>query len=567
MPRAASPPVNITGPLKGPSVVIIGGGVAGMATGCYLQMNGFNTHILERHKLPGGCCTAWERDGYVFDYCIEWLLGSGTGNAANQVWQELGALAGKEVKDFELFNRVMASDGQYIDFYNNPDKLQAHLLALAPDDAKAINDFCNAIRGFLKVDLYPELTPKPLQSWRQKLALLAKVLPSFMLFWRTGATSLEKFAERLKHPFLKQAMPFIFFQDHECFPILPYVYNMAEAHKGNAGFPEGGSLGLSRSIEKRYLSLGGQITYGVKAQKILTKTMGDGSHHDQAYGVELKNGKRYLADYVVSAADGHTTLYGMLEGRYMSENLTKLYTQLLHRKELVYPGVVSVFVGFKGEVGQTEPHSTTFLLDDNHAQTLPGCMQKSVLLQHRSRFANGFAPPGCSIIHLTYLSDFAPWQQWRSDNKPFYKSQKLTIERWVRNFLEDRYPGINHQIEVVEVATPVTQKRYTGNTQGSILAWKAFTEAEDLANNIIAKERMQLPNLRHFFMAGQWVGGGGLIRAALSGRYVAQYLCAQTQRPFKASIAPPPQVPWHNSEWRLHQRKKLTTTAMPVAEI
>ena len=52
--------------------------------------------------------------------------------------------------------------------------------------------------------------------------------------------------------------------------------------KGNAGFPQGGSLGLAKSIEQRYLALGGQISYGVKATKILVQ-------EGRATGVQLKN--------------------------------------------------------------------------------------------------------------------------------------------------------------------------------------------------------------------------------------------------------------------------------------
>ena len=60
-------------------IIIIGAGVAGLATGCYAQMNGYSSHIFEMHDLPGGLCTAWERRGYVFDGCIHYLYGSGPG--------------------------------------------------------------------------------------------------------------------------------------------------------------------------------------------------------------------------------------------------------------------------------------------------------------------------------------------------------------------------------------------------------------------------------------------------------------------------------------------------------
>jgi len=35
--------------------------MAGLAAGCYGQMNGYETEIYELHNLPGGVCTAWER--------------------------------------------------------------------------------------------------------------------------------------------------------------------------------------------------------------------------------------------------------------------------------------------------------------------------------------------------------------------------------------------------------------------------------------------------------------------------------------------------------------------------
>ena len=51
----AVPPLSE--PAAGPAprkVIIIGAGVAGLSCGCYLQMNGIPTEILEASLLPGG---------------------------------------------------------------------------------------------------------------------------------------------------------------------------------------------------------------------------------------------------------------------------------------------------------------------------------------------------------------------------------------------------------------------------------------------------------------------------------------------------------------------------------
>ena len=36
------------------SVIVIGGGIAGLASGIYAQANGYDTTVFEMHTLPGG---------------------------------------------------------------------------------------------------------------------------------------------------------------------------------------------------------------------------------------------------------------------------------------------------------------------------------------------------------------------------------------------------------------------------------------------------------------------------------------------------------------------------------
>ncbi|APU15627.1 MULTISPECIES: phytoene desaturase family protein [Actinoalloteichus] len=520
-----------------PRVLVIGAGVAGMSTGCYAQMSGMETRILEKHVLPGGCCTAWSRDGYIFDYCIEWLIGTAEGNDANQVWRELGALDGKTMRNFPVFNKVVDSDGRSVTFYNDPDRLEAHLLAISPADRKLIQQFCRDLRRFIAIDLYPFLTPPPLESVGQKLKKLRTVLPAFRLFWRTAATQMHTFADRFTDPLLRKAFRNIFFQDPEDFPLLPFLFNMASAHNDNAGFPQGGSLGLARSIEERYTSLGGDITYRARVGRILVED-------DRAIGVELKGGQRLYADHIVAACDGRTTIYDLLEGHYTGPTIDRLYDELLTRPGTLFPAVVSAFVGIEGDFHPDQMHSTTYLLSDEEAAELPGALQNSVVVQLRSQYSDGFAPEGKSVIHCTYFSDYSYWKTLRTSNRREYWAQKRRLADFVRNLLARRMPDLADRIELVDVATPATTNRYTGNYDGSILAWKAFSDADDLAAKLINKEHMRLPGLHGFSMAGQWVGLGGLIRAASTGRFVTQFLCEELGLEFQAWESPAGE-PWH----------------------
>ncbi|MFI8436071.1 phytoene desaturase family protein [Streptomyces sp. NPDC079020] len=525
-----------------PRVIVIGAGVAGLSTGCYAQMSGLRTRIFEKHVLPGGCCTAWARDGYIFDYCIEWLIGTADGNDANQVWRELGALDGKTITNFELFNRVVDEDGRSVTFYNDPARLERHLLGVSPADARLIRSFCRDLRRFTEIELYPFLTAPALRTVRERAALLRTVLPAFRLFWRSAATPMHRFADRFEDPLLRRAFRNIFFQDPEDFPLLPYLFNMASAHHHNAGFPQGGSLGLARSIEERYTGLGGTITYRARTEKVLVE-------NGRAIGVELRNGRRYYADHVVSACDGHTTIYGLLGGRYTGPRIDRLYEDLLKRPGALFPAVVSAFVGIRGDYApDDDAHSTTYLLSDEDAAELPGALQNSLVVQLRSRYSDGFAPPGKSVVHCTYFSDFAYWKELRTTDRKAYWAQKRKVADFVRRFLERLRPGTGRLIELVDVASPATTKRYTGNHNGSILAWKAFSDADDVAADLVGKDRMRLPGLSGFSMAGQWVGMGGLIRAASTGRFATQYLCEELGVEFTAWESKGTE-PWHSGKF------------------
>jgi phytoene dehydrogenase-like protein len=525
------------GPARRPRILVVGAGLAGLATGCYAQMSGMDTLVLEKHVLPGGCCTAWSRQGYIFDYCIDWLIGTAPGNDAHTIWRELGALDGKSVRSFELFNRVVGADGRTVTFYNDPDRLERHLLEVSPRDEALIRAFCRDLRRFTELDLYPFLKPTSLMSLREKARLARVILPAFRLFWRTGATSMHSFCEKLQDPLLRRALPNMLMQDHVVFPLLPYLFNLAAAYNGNAGFPQGGSLALARSIERRYERLGGTVLYRKRVARVLVED-------DRATGVELRDGTRLYADHVVSACDGYTTVYRLLEGRYVGRRVDRLYRDLLHKPGVVYPGGVSVAVGLEGPMPADEPHCTTYLLSDEDAAALPAVMQGSIVVQIRSHYSDGFAPGGGSVVQCSYFSDFDHWKRLRTTDRRAYWAEKEKVAAFVRSFLERRYPGIGDRIQTLTVATPATTERYTGNHRGSILAWMAFTDAESLAAKIVNKDRMSLPGLEGFSMVGQWVGGGGLIRVAATGRFAAQYLCREYGLPFTPTESDDDQ-PWH----------------------
>ena len=171
------------------SVIIIGAGMAGLAAGCYAQMNGYQSHIFELHDLPGGLCTAWARKGYTFDGCLHYLYGSGEGQPFNHVWQELGAVQGRRFIHLDQYQTLVDDAGRMFSVYCDPDRLEQHMLDLSPTDADAIHDLADGVRQFLEFDLsVMSEKPRQLMDGKEGLALGRRMLP-YVPAWPAGAWS------------------------------------------------------------------------------------------------------------------------------------------------------------------------------------------------------------------------------------------------------------------------------------------------------------------------------------------------------------------------------------------
>ncbi|MFG2226252.1 phytoene desaturase family protein [Streptomyces sp. NPDC048644] len=538
-------------------MIIIGAGLGGLSTGCYAQMNGYRTRILEMHEIPGGCCTAWERGDFTLDCCISWLLGSGPGNEMHQIWLELGALQGKEVRHFDVFNIVRGQDGRAVHFYSDPDRLEAHLTAISPADAKLIRRFCQALRKFRKcLEVYPFLKPVGLMGTVERWRMLASFIPYFNTI-RTSITELmTDFSAKFQDPLLREAFNFILYEKHPAFPVLPFLFQLASHANLSAGVPEGGSLGLAESIEQRYRRLGGEVTYNAKVEEILVED-------DRAIGVRLSDGQEVYADIVVSACDGYTTTMKFLKGRYLNETYRHLYTETIHEPGMVFPGYFTLFLGLRRPFPEGEP-CTTYLLDEDMAAELTGIRHPSINVQFRNRHYPELSPEETTVVYATYFCDIAPWRALDEGaeqisrtrggqevhtlpvrhGRGYYAAKRRARMALVR-FLEERYPGIEDAIAVRDVSSPLTQVRYTGNYNGTVLGWQPFVESGETLEELIKKHGPGLPGLANFYQSGVWATTGGLIRAAAAGRHVMQFICRDDGRPFTASVDETGPLPTH----------------------
>lgn len=496
-------------------IIIIGAGIAGLSAGCYAQMNGYRSEIMEMHNLPGGLCTAWKRQGYTFDGCIHYLFGSGENQPFHYMWEELGAVQGRKFVNHDEFMRVIAPSGQTLIVYTDPDRLEHHLLDLSPQDSKLIKQFCAGIWDFTEFDLsLLQQKPKNLMTWGDWWRLTRKMLPFMGLLNQWGHISAQEFAQGFHDPFLRSAIPHMF-----AWPSIPMMVGMsllAYMYNKNAGFPIGGSLEFARSLEQRYLQLGGKVHYSAQVERVLVE-------NNQAVGVRLYDNREYFAGRVISAGDGRGTIFNLLGGKYLNQKIKKLYDG-----HLPVHSQLQVSLGVNRDLSQ-EPHWVTHLLET--PILIAGENRYEIGVKHYC-FDPSLAPPGKSVMMVMLNTPYDYWQ--RIYGRSIYNAEQIQESQILIDQLAEFYPGIKADIEYVDVATPLSYERYTGNWQGSSCGWLLTKETMGL---MIAGIEKKLPGLDNFYMIGQWLEPGGSVPVvAMSGRNIIQQICHEDKREFVTTV-------------------------------
>ncbi len=488
------------------SILIIGAGLAGLSTGCYGQMNGYKTKIFEMQAKPGGVCVSWQRKGYTFDYTLHNLFGTTPNSLDNKLWRELGAFRGLKTYRFEEFVQIEDTDGKVFTVYTNLDELERHMMRLAPNDKKKIGEFIKTCRRFGNYDIFAAMSG----GFRG----LISILPVLRPLMKYSKIAVEDFAQCFSDRFLQKAFPTILY-DVSGVPVLMPMIFLSALNKGDGGWPVGGSLALSKNIERRYTELGGEVAYRSKVVKIIVE-------NDKAIGVQLEDGSQHFSDVVISATDGYSTIFNMLDGKYVNDSIRVYYNS--------YPKTISfgfeVWYGVKRDLSG-EPHSLVLFQD---TPLMFERREYNRLDVEIFNFDPSLAPAGKTVVKVVLDSNYDYWRKI-SEDKNKYREEKKKIADMIAERLDKRFPGFKDQIEAVDVATPVSVEHWTAAYRGYCVPYSAPKElAKGVAKNGVSKT---LPRLQAFHMVGQWAGAlYSTNQVSQMGRDLIQQLCKKDKKEF-----------------------------------
>ena len=490
------------------SVIVIGAGLAGLSASCYAGMNGYDVKVFEHASRSGGVAATWKRKGYTIDGGIHFYMGIQPGSSIHELYRELGVYREDRFRVMGTYADFLYSDdGSRISVTRDPDRTAADLKALSPEDGRFIDDFFRGVKALGRKDVMRSLfKPPELTTLWDRIRNGASMWKTVKYFMGRYMLPVEEAVKGLKSPAVRWVFESMFL------PGVPLVFPMmllGALANGDLAVRTDGTAGFVGALEQRAKDLGAEIRYRATVEEILIE-------NDRAIGARLSNGEIQRADRVVSAADGYSTVYELLGGRYISKALQKAHETwpLFKPIVMIHYGVTRAF--------ENEPRFLVVKPKREVAAGRIGGAWSVTLFRH----SDGFAPLGRTLVQVMIESDWDYWRGLRDDIEAYQEEKKRVAEQ-VLAALSDVWPGIDGTVDMTDIATPYTWWRYTFNRKG---AYEGFMLTPERFSATIPR---RLPGLKNFVMAGQWTApGGGAVPSLLTGRHAAMIMCREDGKSF-----------------------------------
>ena len=442
-------------------VVVIGAGAGGLTAAGLLSKAGLQTVVLETQPQPGGYLAGFQRQGFQFNTSIQWLNHCDPGGFVYNIWRHLG---GKfpTCAPLTRIHRYKSDSFDYL-LSSNPIELQDCLIKDFPDDE-------SGIRAFFKDG---ERLGQRLNVLNSK-TMAKETMPFFerairslqMLFWaipifKHVRSPVEK---GLRRYFSTEGAQKIFCSQESFMSVMVPI---AWAFAGNfQTCPKGGSLTIALWLCDRIRSAGSKVLLNQRVERVLL------NGRKEATGVLLADGNSLRARYVIAACDVQMLYEKMLPNGCIPARLRKA----LHNAD-IYHSSFSIFLGLDcdaSSLGFGEEVLNLTRSDVLREDHMSGDPHRTIMIVTAPSVRDPSLAPegkGTVMIHCPAYLDYE--DNWKTGEGLARGEAYRELKKKFADILLDRIektfaPGLRKHIEVMEIATPVTYWRYTGNTKGSI---------------------------------------------------------------------------------------------------
>ena len=480
--------------------LIIGAGIAGIATAIRLAIKGYQVDVFEANNYPGGKLSEFEQQGFRFDAGPSLFT-------MPQYVDELFTLAGKNPRDFfnyqklDVVCRYFYEDGTILNAYADEEQFAAEVNRETGESAGTVKKYFKNSANIYSITNHVFLERS---LHRLKTYLHGDTVRSVFRFPQIDAF---RSMHRANQSFFKDKRLTQFYNRYATYngsnpytaPATLNVIPHLEQHFG-AYFPEGGMYSIVSSLVKLAESLGVIFHYNSPVEEIILE-----KHIAQAIKVK---GELIPADIIVSNMDVWFTYHKLL----------KQHPHLFPKKILKQERSSSALIfywGINKQFARLNLHNIFFSNDykaefDHIWQQKNIYQDPSVYLNISSKYKPDDAPQGSENWFVMINAPANTGQDWDS----LIKSARQNIITKLSRILGE---DINSLILSESILDPRAIENKTSSYQGSLYGTSSNSQFAAFLRH--ANRSSSLKNL--YFCGGSVHPGGGIPLCLLSAKIVS----------------------------------------------
>lgn len=430
--------------------VIVGGGIAGMATAARLQAAGYSTVVLEAHGQIGGCAGFYTRKGFSFDVGATTLVDFETGGVGDELLETMDL----DVDTEPLPGYKAWLPDRTVTLHRDRDRWHRERLR-AFGDTNAHRDFWSLVdslaetfweasRGGIKL---------PVQSIGDAFHALSCVgltnVPSLRYMNWTMADALEHFG--LQDDDALRGLLGMLIEDtvHSTVEKAPLINACLGITIRGAGLSRarGGMKAFWDQFLNRYQGMDGTLKRGHEVEDI---------HRDgEPFRVKTRK-QTFVSHRVISAVPIQITK------QIAPPRVQQQLDPYVERDRDDLGGAVLMCLGVPDEEVDGQDLTHHQLMHDYDAPLGNG---NNMFISVSHPEDNRTAPEGYRSVMISTHTEL---DEWEDLSKQEYESRKERIKQKLLTQARRVYPDLGRNAEVLEVGTPVTYETYTHRPRGAV---------------------------------------------------------------------------------------------------